>query len=254
MHERTPLIAGNWKMNLKLEESATLVKAIAAGIQDIEGVEVLVAPPFTSLGVVRSAIGKAKIYLGAQNMHWEMSGAYTGEVSGRMLQEAGCTHVILGHSERRTLFHESSRIVDQKCKAAAMLGLIPIVCVGETLEEREAGRAFEVIETQLNDSLQNFRADERMPPSTILAYEPVWAIGTGKTASPEQAQDVHAFVRSWIARTFNPGTAEQVRILYGGSVKAENAAELMGMADIDGALVGGASLKAESFLGIIRYR
>jgi triosephosphate isomerase len=248
MFERKPLIAGNWKMNLKRDESLELVTAIAAGITDLDGVDVLVAPPFTVLSAVKQAIGKSRIFLGAQNMYWEISGAYTGEVSGRMLQEAGCTHVILGHSERRSLFKESSEGIDHKVKAAVLLGLIPILCIGETLEEREAGKTFEVIKEQLDVSLNNFRADQLMLPSTILAYEPVWAIGTGKTATPGQAQEVHRFIREWIASTFNTGTANQVRILYGGSVKPENISDLMTEPDIDGALVGGASLKAESCL------
>lgn len=251
--DRVPMIAGNWKMNLKLDEAVALARGVARGVRDLKGVEVLLAPPFTALSAVREAIDGARIFLGAQNMHWEMYGAFTGEVSGRMLQEVGCTHVILGHSERRALFGDTDEVVDAKVKAAAFLGLIPIVCVGETLEDREAGRTFEVVESQLSGSLKNFRADQRMPPRTILAYEPVWAIGTGKTATPEQAQEVHRFIREWIEKTFNPGTANQVRILYGGSVKPENIGDLMAQPDIDGALVGGASLKAESFLGIIRF-
>lgn len=253
MFERRPLIAGNWKMNLSTKDAVALIDGIAAGIHDIEGVDVLVAPPFTTISSVRKAIGNSKIFLAAQNMHNEMSGAFTGEVSGRMIQEAGCTHVILGHSERRALFHETSQVIDLKVKAAAVLGLIPIVCIGETLEERECGKTFDVIRQQLDESVRNFIVDQLMLPSTILAYEPVWAIGTGKTATPDQAQEVHGFIRNWIEKTFNTGTANQVRILYGGSVKADNIAELMAKPDIDGALVGGASLKAESFVPIIRF-
>jgi len=254
MFQRTPMIAGNWKMNLRHSDAAALVKTIRAGIEGLEGIDVLVAPPFTHLLPVREAIGDASIFLAGQNMHWEMSGAYTGEISGRMLQEATCTHVILGHSERRILFNETSEMIDLKVKAATFLGLVPIVCVGETLEEREADKTFEVIRTQLDTSLKNFRADELMRPSTILAYEPVWAIGTGKTATPDQAQQVHRFIREWIETTFNTGTAAQVRILYGGSVKPDNIARLMSEPDIDGALVGGASLKGDSFVKIIRYQ
>jgi len=253
MFERRPLIAGNWKMNLSAKEAVALIEGIAGGIRDIEVVDVLVAPPFTTIAAVRKAIGNSKIFLSAQNMHYEMSGAFTGEVSGRMIQESGCTHVILGHSERRAIFHETSQMIDLKVKAAAVLGLIPIVCVGETLEEREDGKTFDVIKQQLDESLKNFIVDQLMLPSTILAYEPVWAIGTGKTATPDQAQEVHGFIRNWIEKTFNTGTANQVRILYGGSVKADNIAELMAKPDIDGALVGGASLKAESFVPIIRF-
>ena len=251
--DRIPLIAGNWKMNLNIQDSVKLVESVGEGIKGMEDVEVLVAPPFTALGAVRSAIGQSGIFLGAQNMHYEMHGAFTGEVSGRMLQDAGCTHVILGHSERRTLFGETSEIVDLKVKSAVLLGLIPIICFGETLEEREAGKTFEVVRDQLDHSMKNFIADDLMLPSTILAYEPVWAIGTGKNATPEQAQEVHHFVREWMKENFTEGTSNQVRILYGGSVKPENAGNLMSQPDIDGALVGGASLKAESFLGIITF-
>jgi triosephosphate isomerase (TIM) len=254
MFERTPMIAGNWKMNLRHSEAKALVNTIAEGMADVDGIEVLVAPPFTHLAVVREGIGDAGIFLAGQNMHWEMRGAFTGEISGRMLQEATCTHVILGHSERRILFHETSETVDLKVKAATFLGLIPIVCVGETLEEREAGKTFEVIRAQLEGSLHNYKADQLMRPSTILAYEPVWAIGTGRTATPDQAQEVHQFIRKWIEDTFNTGAAAQVRVLYGGSVKPENIGDLMSQPDIDGALVGGASLNGESFVQIVRYK
>ncbi|MBW2609179.1 MAG: triose-phosphate isomerase [Deltaproteobacteria bacterium] len=248
------MIAGNWKMNLNLDESANLVKAIAEEIQGLDGVDVLVAPPFTSLPAAKQAIGDARILLAAQNMYWEPDGAYTGEISGQMLVEAGCSHVILGHSERRSLFGESSEMVDLKVKAAMLMGLIPIICIGETLEAREAGRTFEVVKEQLEGSLKNFIDEHSMPPSTILAYEPVWAIGTGKTATPEQAQEVHHFIRQWIEERFDKDTADLVRILYGGSVKPDNAKDLMSRQDIDGALVGGASLKADLFVPIIKYQ
>jgi len=251
---RTPLIAGNWKMNLSLEESTQLVKSIAKGIAGLEGVDVLVAPPFTSLATVRGAIGSAGILLAAQNMHWAPSGACTGEISAPMLLEAGCTHVILGHSERRNDFGETSEMIDRKAQAAVAGGLVPIVCIGELLEEREADRTVEVIREQLDVSLKNFRDKKAIPASLVLAYEPVWAIGTGKTATPEQAQEVHAFIRDWLQEAFDEGTAQALRILYGGSVKPDNVRDLMSRPDIDGALVGGASLKAESFLPIIRFR
>ena len=254
MAERTPMIAGNWKMNLGRKEAQELIYAIKDGIKGLKDIQVLVAPPFTHLDTVLKAIGGADIYLAAQNMYWEMSGAYTGEVSGRMLQEAGCTHVILGHSERRNLFQETSDMVNQKVKAASFLGLIPIICEGETIEQRDNGQAFEVVQRQLEKSMDNFLADQRMPPSTILAYEPVWAIGTGRTASPDQAEEVHRFIREWIDSSFDTHTAEQIRILYGGSVKPDNISALMSKPDIDGALVGGASLKSEVFLKIIRFQ
>lgn len=253
MDERKPLMAGNWKMNLKLDEATALVRALSEHSASLSGVEVMVAPPFTSLHAVREAAQGSRIMMAGQNMHWEARGAYTGEISARMLLEAGCTHVILGHSERRTLFGEDDDMVNRKALAADLMGLIPIVCIGETLEEREADRTYDVIRGQLQGSLSNFISDARLPYSTVLAYEPVWAIGTGRTATPDQAQEVHRFIRTWIEETFNPGTANLVRILYGGSVKPDNVRELMAQPDIDGALVGGASLKAETFVPIIRF-
>jgi triosephosphate isomerase len=254
MEGRKPLIAGNWKMNLDVGDAVDLARSIVESLKGRTDRDVLVAPPFTILPAVRDAVGSRNVFLAGQNMHWEMKGAFTGEISGRMLQGVGCTHVILGHSERRTLFGETSAMIDLKVKSAALLGLIPIVCIGESLEEREQGRTFEVLEEQLNGSLQNFRADALMPASTILAYEPLWAIGTGKTADPGQAQEVHAFVRGWIEKTFGGAPARDVRVLYGGSVKPSNISELMSMPDIDGVLVGGASLKADEFIPIIHYQ
>ena len=254
MGDRTPLIAGNWKMNLALDDSVNLVKAITEGIHDLNDVDVLVAPPFTSLHTVKKAIGNSRIALAAQNMHWEAAGAFTGEISGPMLVETGCTHVILGHSERRSLFHETDEMVDKKVKAASEAGLIPIICIGETLEQRENGQTFDVVMDQLDGSLAQWLAKRRMPLTAVLAYEPVWAIGTGKTATPEQAQEVHQYIRNWIADRFDQDTAKSIRILYGGSVKPDNAGELMSMLDIDGALVGGASLKPELFIPIIRFK
>jgi triosephosphate isomerase len=253
MKTRIPMIAGNWKMNLTLAEAAQLVKALADGIKGLAGVEVLVAPPFTTLLRVKEAIGKAPILLAGQNMHWEAQGAFTGEVSASMLADAGCTHVILGHSERRTLFGETDVVVDRKAASAVKKGLIPIVCIGETLEEREKGLTFQIIERQLSLSLKSFREGKSLPLTTILAYEPVWAIGTGRTATPEQAQEVHQFIRQWLKTPFGERAAETVRILYGGSVKPDNVRDLMSKPDIDGALVGGASLKPDSFLPIVRF-
>ena len=251
---RTPLIAGNWKMNLNMGEAIDLVQAIKADIEvSKKDVDVLVAPPFTYISEVARTVDKSGILIAGQNMHWDHSGAYTGEISAYMLQDTGCTHVILGHSERRNLFGETDEIIDRKVKAAVERGLVPIVCVGETLEQREKGKTFDVIKDQLNMSLDNLKKSKSMPPSTVLAYEPVWAIGTGKTASPEQAQEVHAFIRTWLNKNFGPNIASSVRILYGGSVKPTNAAELMSQQDIDGALIGGASLKADSFIKIIHY-
>ncbi len=253
MPERTPMIAGNWKMNLGVTESCDLVRAIGEGIKEIDGIDVLVAPPFINIPAVKEAIGDYNIILSAQNMHFEKSGAFTGEVSAPMLIESGCTHVILGHSERRSLFSETNEMINKKTETACEGGLIPIICIGETIEEREAGKTFDVIKEQLDGSLKVFSEKGNIPPSTILAYEPVWAIGTGLTATPDQAQEVHQVIRNWVNSQFGQESAEQIRILYGGSVKPDNAADLMSMADIDGALVGGASLKADSFLGIIKF-
>ena len=253
MKSRLPMIAGNWKMNLTLAEAAQLIKALADGIKGLSGVEVLVAPPFTTLLRVKEAIGKAPILLAGQNMHWEAHGAFTGEVSAAMLADAGCSHVILGHSERRTLFGETDEVIDRKAAAAVKQGLIPVVCIGETLEEREKGLTFQIIERQLGLSLKSFREGKNLPLTTILAYEPVWAIGTGRTATPEQAQEVHQFIRQWLKAHFGDRTAQAIRILYGGSVKPDNVRDLMSKPDIDGALVGGASLKPDSFLPIVRF-
>ncbi len=254
MPERTIMIAGNWKMNLGPDESRSLVRAIAEGIENISGIDILVAPPFINIPAVREAIGDADIILSAQNMHWEKSGAFTGEISAEMLKKAECSHVILGHSERRTLFDETSEMVDRKAEAAIEAGLIPIVCIGETIQEREAGKTFDVIKDQLSGSLNNFKVKGKITHTAILAYEPVWAIGTGLTATPEQAQEVHRFIRNWLKDEFSQESADRIRLLYGGSVKPDNASDLMTMPDIDGALVGGASLKADSFLGIINFK
>ena len=253
MNDRIPLIAGNWKMNMVRDEAVALVKALVKGLEDLEGRQVLVAPPFTALSAVKDAIGSEDILLAAQNMHWEEKGAFTGEISGTMLLDAGCTHVILGHSERRQIFGETDKVIDKKVQKAVQLGLIPILCIGETLEQREAGKTFEILDAQLEGSLNYFIEKKEWPKDLILAYEPVWAIGTGKTATPDQAQEAHRFIRKWASGKFGGSCAEKLRILYGGSVKPENAASLMEQPDIDGALVGGASLKAESFLGIIHY-
>jgi triosephosphate isomerase len=252
--DRKPLMAGNWKMNLSLGESVELVKAIVQAVADLKEIEVLVAPPFTALSVVKEAIGKAPILLAAQNMHWASEGAFTGEISPKMLLESGCTHVILGHSERRTLFSETDDMIARKVEAALEFGLIPVVCIGETVDEREHGRTFDVVKGQLRGSLKPLRDKGSMPASTVLAYEPVWAIGTGKTATPEQAQEVHQFIRRWARENFDSGAADAVRILYGGSVKPDNIKDLMSKTDIDGVLVGGASLKSATFIPIIRFQ
>jgi triosephosphate isomerase (TIM) len=203
MNQRKPFMAGNWKMNLNRKESVELVKAVADQAPDPDRVDVLVAPPFTSIATVREAIGVHPILYWPLKMHWAPHGAYTGEVSPPMLVEAGCTHVILGHSERRSLFGETDEMIDRKAESAFKFGLTPIICIGETLEEREQDRTAEVVETQLRGSLRNFRDRKMLPPATLLAYEPVWAIGTGKTATPEQAQEVHDQIRKWLAEQFD---------------------------------------------------
>jgi triosephosphate isomerase len=213
-------------------------------------VDVLVAPPFTALHAVAEAVRGSRILLAAQNMHFEKEGAYTGEVSPAMLRDAGCSHVILGHSERRQLFGESDEGVGRKARVALDHGLTPILCVGETLPERETDRTLEVVERQTAKALERLTPDETA--RGVLAYEPVWAIGTGKVATPQQAQEVHAFIRRLVARSHGDAVAASLRILYGGSVKPDNAAGLLSQADIDGALVGGACLKADSFLAIVR--
>lgn len=251
--DRKPLIAGNWKMNLSLREALSLAKNIANGVLDIEDRDVLIAPPFPFLLAITQVINKSKVFLGAQNMYWKSSGAFTGEVSASMLKDVGCTHVIIGHSERRIIFRESDEDIAKKIKAAIETGLYPILCVGEKLEERGAGKTFEIIRSQLEGSLKYLMESDNNHISFIIAYEPVWAIGTGHTATAYQAQEVHAFIRDWLRKRFGNNIASSTKILYGGSVKPENIKELMAEEDIDGALVGGASLNPDSFLSIIRF-
>jgi triosephosphate isomerase len=249
---RKPLIAGNWKLNTTRAEAISLATAVKAVADKLPDREVMIAPPFTWLAEVAAAIRGSRLLLGAQDVFYEKSGAYTGEVSVPMLVEAGCTHVIIGHSERRQFFGETDAGVNKKTKAALAGGLIPVVCVGESLAEREAGKVEKVVGTQLRGGLEGLSNDEA--ERTVIAYEPVWAIGTGKTATSQQAQDVHAFIRATLAGLFGAGTASKMRIQYGGSVKPDNIDELMAMKDIDGALVGGASLKAEGFARIAGFK
>lgn len=245
---RRPLIAGNWKMNTNRASGTDLASAVAAKAGEASDVDLLVCPPLVYLSSVKDAIGSANVALGAQNMYHEPSGAFTGETSAEMLKDVGCTYVILGHSERRHVMGESDADVNKKTLAALEAGLIPVVCVGELLEEREAGKTGEVIKSQFKGSLAGLSADQI--EKTVIAYEPVWAIGTGKVATPEQAEEVHADLRGLLAERYNQETADKVRILYGGSVKPGNAGELLGQENIDGALIGGASLKADDFLAI----
>jgi triosephosphate isomerase len=245
---RKPLIAGNWKMNLDGAGATALARAISDASPGYGAVDLLVCPPFVYLKTVGSVVDGGTVLLGAQNMSHEKSGAFTGEISASMLKDCGATHVILGHSERRHIYKETDADVNKKTLAAHAAGLVPIVCVGELLEEREAGKTAEVIRTQFEGSLAGVSAE--LMAATVIAYEPVWAIGTGKVATPEQAEEVHADLRKLIAERYNAATADQVRILYGGSVKPDNAAELLGQPNVDGALIGGASLKADDFLAI----
>jgi len=248
---RKPIIAGNWKMHKTSRQTAGFVRELLEGLANGTLVcEVIVAPPFTSIESAVKAAAGAFIQVSGQNLHWEDQGAFTGEISGGMLKDLGCTHVIVGHSERRQYFGETDEAVNRKIKAAVRNNLIPMFCLGETLEERESGKTFDVVRRQLSVGLRDMNLPD--PGRFVIAYEPVWAIGTGRTATPEQAQEVHAFLRSELAALSPKGFSEQVRILYGGSVKPDNARTLMGCEDIDGGLVGGASLKADDFLGIIR--
>jgi triosephosphate isomerase len=248
---RTPLLAGNWKMHGARAEAVALASALAKAVGRVAGREVLVAPPFTAIEAVAAAIVGTDIRLGAQNLHWEKKGAFTGEISGDMLRAAGCTHVIIGHSERRQLFGETNETVNKRLHAALAVGLTPIVCVGETLEEREADATVQVVTRQVVAGLAGIAAAELV--RSVVAYEPVWAIGTGKTATPAQAQEVHRTIRDQLVAIADPATAEAVRILYGGSVKPDNIDSLMAERDIDGALVGGASLVPEQFIRIVRF-
>jgi triosephosphate isomerase len=247
---RTPLMAGNWKMNKTIGESAAMVKALKPLIADVKDVEVLICPVFTSLYAVSQEIKDSNIKLGAQNLFWEAKGAFTGEISPSMVKDAGCSYVIIGHSERRQYFGETDETVNKKTKAAFEAGLVPVVCVGETLKEREDNDTFKVIEKQVRDGLAGLSAQQA--ETLVIAYEPVWAIGTGKTATPDQAQEVHAFIRKLYAQIYKDA-AEKVRILYGGSVNPKNVSDLMKQPDIDGGLVGGASLEADSFSQLVKY-
>lgn len=246
---RRTLIAGNWKMHKTPSEAVVLAEDVVRKLSTSDGIEAIVCPPFTALEAVSRVVAGSKVSLGAQDLHWAKEGAYTGEVSAAMLRDVGCRYVIIGHSERRQYFGETDESVNRKSLAALANGLIPIICVGETLPEREAGRANEIVGVQLKGALSG--CSPREARALALAYEPVWAIGTGRTATPSQAEEMHAHVRMTIAGLFGADVAKEVRILYGGSVKPENARELLQRSEIDGALVGGASLQADSFASIV---
>jgi triosephosphate isomerase len=248
---RKKIIAANWKMNMTVAETVSYLENFRSHVDEVNGVEIVIAPPFTAIAKLSELLGGSqKIRLGAQNMHFEMSGAFTGEISPAMLRELFVRYVILGHSERRQIFGETDAVVNKKVLTALASGLRPILCVGETLEERDAGREKEVLETQLRGSLAGVTASQMN--DVVIAYEPVWAIGTGRNATPEQAQDAHAHVRAVLAELTDAATASKVRIQYGGSVKPANAATLLGQPDIDGALVGGASLEPLPFSEIVK--
>jgi triosephosphate isomerase (TIM) len=247
---RIPFIAGNWKMFKTVQEAVVFVKELRSAVKDVNDVEIVVAPPFTAVHAVAEAARNSNIGVAAQDLYWEREGAFTGEVSAPMIKEAGAEYVIVGHSERRRLFGESDAIVNRKTSAAIAAGLTPIVCIGETLEERERNETLAVLDRQIKDGLDGIGAAQLA--ELVVAYEPVWAIGTGRSATPEQAQEAHAFIRDTLGKLSDATTAGRIRIQYGGSVKVDNARAIMSQPDIDGALVGGASLDARSFAQIVQ--
>jgi triosephosphate isomerase (TIM) len=247
---RRPIIAGNWKMNTRAASAKDLAKGVVAAVNDAPGVDVVLCPPSVYLGCVGDAVAGTSVGLGAQNLYAAGDGAFTGEINAGMLSDIGCGYVILGHSERRALLGETDQVIAQKLHAALAGNLIPIVCVGETLEEREANKTNDVVSTQIKGSLDGL--DAARAAGIVIAYEPVWAIGTGKTASPAQAEEVHAMIRGLLGKMFGTDVAAQIRLQYGGSVKPDNAKELLGQPNIDGALVGGASLKVADFVAIVK--
>jgi triosephosphate isomerase len=248
---RKPLMAGNWKMNKTVAEAVSVVKALKTSIADVKDVDVLICPTFTALYAVNNEVKGSNINIGAQNLFWEPNGAFTGEISPAMVKDTGCSYVLIGHCERRHYFGETNETVNKKTKAALAVGLIPVVCIGETLKEREENIAFKVIEKQIKEGLAGLSAEQSS--TVVIAYEPIWAIGTGKTATPDKAQEVHAFARKAYGDMYGGDTSQKVRILYGGSVNPTNVSELMKQPDIDGGLVGGASLEAESFTKLVKY-
>lgn len=245
---RIPLIAGNWKMNKTPSEAKVFAQELVNSLTDNLNVEVLICPPFTALSLVAEVIKDSSIKLGAQNIHWETKGAYTGEISGEFLKDVGCEYVIVGHSERRQYFSETDEIVNKKLQSALKADLKPIICIGELLREREANLTFDIIKKQLTHGFDNVSDLDDI----VIAYEPVWAIGTGKTATPEQAEAVHLYIRNFMSEKYGKSAADNLRILYGGSVTPNNVNILIKQKNIDGALVGGASIKLESFLELVR--
>jgi len=250
--QRTPLIAGNWKMHTSLAEAKALAGGVVSACKGLTDREVMIAPPFTALAAVAEVVRGSQVRLAGQNVCWEEQGAFTGEIAPGMLRELGCSMAIIGHSERRQIFGESDALVNRRVAGALRFGITPVLCFGETLAEREAGEAMAVLERQVRAGLAGI--DVADPSTMVLAYEPVWAIGTGKTATEEQAQEAHEFVRNLLCDMYEKSIARQMRILYGGSVNSGNVDALLAQPDIDGALVGGAALKAESFERIIHFR
>ena len=249
---RRPLLAGNWKMHLNIAQAVELAQAVAKAGSGFSDRDVMIAPPFTALASVAQALQDSSVFLGAQNVAWEAKGAFTGEIAPPMLTDIGVRMAIIGHSERRQIFLEDDAMIGRRLKAALDFGLIPVLCLGETLQQREGKATLFVLEEQLRRALQGVEAAQAQ--NLVLAYEPVWAIGTGKTATTGQAQEVHAFLRARLAEIYDKKIAETIRILYGGSVKPDNIDALMAQADIDGALVGGAALDSDSFKRIIRFQ
>ncbi|MSR76905.1 MAG: triose-phosphate isomerase [Candidatus Omnitrophica bacterium] len=247
---KRPLIAGNWKMFKTVDEAVSLVQTIKAGVSRGADSQIVICPPFTALYAVSKALEGSRIDLGAQNMHPENEGAYTGEISPPMLKDVGCRYVILGHSERRQYFKETSVFINEKVKTALKYSLVPIVCIGETLQEREAKQQFEIVKAQMEQTFKDLSKEEML--KLVIAYEPIWAIGTGRTASPEQAEQMQSYIRRLLKETYSSESAVKIQIIYGGSVKPDNIAALMKKPNVDGALVGGASLKAETFVQIVQ--
>jgi len=249
---RRPLIVANWKMHMTLDQASALTEGVVQGCRDVQNADSVLAPPFTALAKVRKEVRESSIRLGAQNSYWEEKGAFTGEVSPVMLKDAGCDYVIVAHSERRQLFGETDKSANRKVLAALTHDLIPILCVGETDAERDRGVTYVVVDRQVKEALKDVA--ETQLEKIVVAYEPIWAIGTGRTATPAEAEEVHQSIRGQLAKLFSADAADTVRILYGGSVKPDNVVDLMAEADIDGALVGGASLKADSFNRICGFQ
>ena len=250
--KRRPILVGNWKMNMTATQALELASKLIPLVASVKDRDIVLGPPFTSIAAVAETIKGTNISLAAQNLHWEDKGAFTGEISADMLLDSGCKYVIIGHSERRQYFGETDESVNKKVKQALKKGLLPILCVGETLAEREAGKLNDIISRQVTGGLKDISAEDMK--KVVVAYEPVWAIGTGKTATPGQANDVHALIRQKVKALYSADIAEGLRIQYGGSVTPENVSVLMAMPDIDGALVGGASLKPESFAALVNFK